>query len=190
LIISNIYLIIINMPIRELFAPNPLNPVLEEDPTIFLAGPIQGAPNWQANATELIRHKARLCPNDTVVANPRRAIIDPKKFNYAEQVAWEKQNLKRAAEHGAIIFWFAAQDPQEPYEEGRPYGKTTFGEFNRVVGWMDYDPSINVVVGMDAQYDGLSRRYIIELVNEKSLTKHTALEEVAEAAVAKAVFLG
>lgn len=178
------------MPVIETYAPNPVNPSLNEAPTIFLAGPIQGAPDWQSKATELIRHNAGLSPLGVVIANPRRPVLDSENFNYSEQVEWEKTHLRRAAEHGVIIFWYAQQDPGEPYEEGRPYAKTTFGEINRVAGWLDYNSQINVVVGIEPGFDGLSRRYTEELLLEKSIPQLTTLEQVAEAAVRITTSLG
>lgn len=72
-------------------------------PVIFLAGPIQGAPNWQEAAIGIIQG---LNP-DVVVASPRRNIDD--NFVYGEQVDWETAHLRRAAENGAIMFWLAKE---------------------------------------------------------------------------------
>ncbi|MEO2088207.1 MAG: nucleoside 2-deoxyribosyltransferase domain-containing protein, partial [Gemmataceae bacterium] len=78
--------------------PDPAGPV------VFLAGPIQGAPPWQADA---IRHLHELLP-ELHVANPRRG-YSPGEFDYAAQVDWETHHLRRAAAGGVILFWLAKE---------------------------------------------------------------------------------
>lgn len=166
------------MAVREI---QPTEYVDDPDvPVIFLAGPIQGAPNWQARAIDLIsdRWATLKRDGDLYIANPRRGEISDD-FVYADQVAWEKEHLRRAACLGSIIFWFAKQDPSEPYEAGRPYAKTTFGELNRVCGWLDYDPDISVVLGQEPGYTGTSDTYVRELAVEKELKVYDNLEFIA-----------
>lgn len=168
------------MPVTELYPPDTNTNVPPGDPVIFLAGPIQGGGNWQAAASHHLEAAWTLNDKGLWIANPRR----PRKvenFVYSEQVQWEKAHLKRAAEHGAIIFWFAKQDPDEPYEQGRPYAKTTFGELNRIIGWLDYDPDIPVVIGQEFGYTGTSDSYVAELIAEKQLPVYDDLAAVAVA---------
>jgi hypothetical protein len=113
---------------------------------IFLAGPIQGAPNWQGEAIELLNTNFH-------VANPRRDGYD-ESFDKDKQIEWEWDQLERAALHGGIIFWFAAQDFDLPYEEGRAYAQTTRIEFGEVFGWEKYNPAINIAFGIDPDYEG------------------------------------
>ncbi len=87
------------------------------EPTIFLAGPIQGALDWQASATELI-HK--LSPK-TNIANPRREYLDGE-FVYAKQVDWETHFLNLASRNGVILFWLAKEHTHNPE---RAYAQTT-----------------------------------------------------------------
>lgn len=153
----------------------------EREPVLFLAGPIQGAPLWQPRATELI---AALVTTgaDVHVANPRRGSLDAETFVYAEQVAWEKHHLTRAAKHGAIIFWFAAQDPTQPYEAGRAYAQTSRIEFGRVVGWKDYKPSINIAMGIEPGYNG-SQNYYQSCALEMGIPVFSTLEDTCIEAV-------
>jgi Nucleoside 2-deoxyribosyltransferase like len=92
-----------------------------EVPVVFLAGPIQGAPLWQEDAAQLI---VRAHP-DIVVASPRRLELVRGQFtddDYAAQVDWETTYLRRAGEHGCVLFWLAAEDHVVP---GRQYAQTT-----------------------------------------------------------------
>lgn len=75
-------------------------------PLIFLAGPIRGAPDWQKEATEILK-KLTL---DIHIASPRRPIKSDDEFtekDYHEQVEWEHHYLDYAAKHGLILFWLA-----------------------------------------------------------------------------------
>lgn len=85
--------------------------------TVFLAGPIQGAVDWQSKATEIIR---KLAP-EVNIANPRREYLDGE-FVYAKQVDWETHNLQTAAKSGVILFWLAKEHTHNPE---RAYAQTT-----------------------------------------------------------------
>ena len=90
-------------------------------PVIFLAGPIKGAPDWQAKAIRFIQ----MIDPRVNIACPRRGRLG-KKFVYEEQVDWETHYLRRAGKNGVIIFWLAKQAKRTP---GRPYAQTTRVEF-------------------------------------------------------------
>ena len=74
--------------------PEKINNIL---PSIFLAGPIQGAEDWQKEAAETIE---KVAP-DINIANPRR----PKKIDlsYRDQVEWESFYLERSAALGSVF---------------------------------------------------------------------------------------
>ena len=79
-----------------------------EGPLIFLAGPIQGAYNWQEQAISLINS----LDSEMNIASPRRRIKHEGEFTenmYNEQVDWETHYLNRAAEKGAVMFWLAKE---------------------------------------------------------------------------------
>jgi len=86
-------------------------------PVIFLAGPIQGAPDWQSTAEQAIH----VIDNSLVVASPRKE-YQQGTFVYEKQVDWETHFLRRAAQSGVIAFWLAAQTEPTP---GRSYAQTT-----------------------------------------------------------------
>ena len=74
-------------------------------PVIFLAGPIQGAPDWQSKATSTIH---AIDPS-IIVASPRRDYPE-ETFVYEKQVDWETHYLQVAGSLGVIAFWLAAQE--------------------------------------------------------------------------------
>ncbi|CAN5379415.1 hypothetical protein BH10PAT3_BH10PAT3_3000 [soil metagenome] len=131
---------------------------------IFLAGPIQGAQDWQAQAIDLL-------DTNFHVANPRHDYGDIvfDEAHKIKQVRWEKHQLVRAAQHGGIIFWFAAQDQSLKYEEGRAYAQTTRIEFGRAFGWKDFKPSVNISVGIDPHYEGGNDFYIRDTAAELNI---------------------
>ena len=75
-----------------------------EGPVIFLAGPIQGAPDWQSQAVEYIWKQ----DPEIAIASPRKDYL-PGTFVYEKQVDWETHNLRRAASQGVIAFWLATE---------------------------------------------------------------------------------
>jgi hypothetical protein len=86
-------------------------------PVIFLAGPIQGAPDWQSEAAAKIH---ALDPT-LIVASPRKDYAEGE-FVYERQVDWETHFLRKAGETGVVAFWLAAPDYETP---GRAYAQTT-----------------------------------------------------------------
>lgn len=88
-------------------------------PVIFLAGPVQGAPDWQPEAANIIHD----LDSKLIVASPRRdyeAAGIP--FQYEKQVDWETHFLRTAGRAGVIAFWLATQVEETP---GRAYAQTT-----------------------------------------------------------------
>ena len=79
--------------------------------TVFLAGPIMGAPDWHE---ELIN---KLKNENVIIASPKRN--KSKDFNYDEQVEWETTNLENA---DIIIFYLAKEKDNVP---GRSYAQTS-----------------------------------------------------------------
>lgn len=88
-----------------------------EGPVIFLAGPIQGGPDWQTTAAGFIHD---IDPEITV-ASPRKDYPEGS-FVYERQVDWETHFLRTAGKAGVIAFWLAAQVEETP---GRAYAQTT-----------------------------------------------------------------
>lgn len=88
-----------------------------DKPIIFLAGPIQGAPDWQKEALQIISSLEK----DLVIASPRREYIDGE-FVYDKQVDWETYYLNQAAKKGVILFWLAREEKHFPE---RAYAQTS-----------------------------------------------------------------
>jgi len=125
----------------------PLASVIADDlPVVFLAGPIQGAPDWQTEAAEKLLTRS----DRVIVANPRRGSLDEKDFVYAEQVDWESTHLRRAAQKGVLLFWLAAEIEPIP---GRAYAQTTRFELAEWKIRHQYE-NIQLVVGIEEGYSG------------------------------------
>lgn len=88
-----------------------------QDHLIFLAGPIQGAPDWQSTAAEIIHD----LDSSIVVASPRKE-YEEGSFVYERQVDWETHFLRKAGKAGVVAFWLANQTIETP---GRSYAQTT-----------------------------------------------------------------
>lgn len=99
-------------------------------PVIFLAGPIQGAADWQTFAINLI---AQNLPdqqrNPIEICNPRTT--GTWHGDYEGQVDWETKHLQRAYNNGIIVFWLAKQETH--YCE-RPHGQTSRFEIGEWFG--------------------------------------------------------
>jgi|SRR5579862_2022803 len=88
-----------------------------EEPVIFLAGPIQGAPDWQQDAAAKIHELDPII----IVASPRRDYPEGT-FVYEKQVDWETHFLRTAGRLGVVGFWLAKQTVETP---GRAYAQTS-----------------------------------------------------------------
>lgn len=145
-------------------SPNYANEKIDHDtPVVFLAGPVQGAPDWQSRFADILL-EAR---PDIIVASPRPKRDDSAHFDADKQVAWEIANRSRAREFGVTAIWFAAQDFTVPYPEGRSYAQTTRIELGETVGWLKAYPNLALVVGFDREYGlkgGGSEGYIRKLL--------------------------
>lgn len=143
---------------ERLLTPPYYTDVEDEPPIVFLAGPIQGSPDWQTpTASRLLANHDRL-----LVASPRRTELGTD-FNKRKQVEWELDHLWLALQLGGVAFWFAAQDHSLPYKPGRPYAQTSRVEIGAVSMAQRIEPKTRVWVGFDPQYSrngGGSEEYI------------------------------
>ena len=166
---------------ERIHLPPQHTPIPDQAPLIFLAGPIQGAKDWQTpTALQLSEHIPELH-----VASPRR--LSATGFDYNEQITWEKDHLKRSRELGVIMFWFAAQDPTLEYKAGRPYAQTSRIEIGRALGWHDSNP-FPLVIGIEPGYTengGGSERYFRSLAEEANIPVFDDLEEVIDQSILK-----
>ncbi len=114
-------------------------------PAIFLAGPIQGAVDWQSEAIKLIQE---IDPNITITS-PRRQVFD-EKFNYDEQVDWETHHLRRAGGNGVIMFWLARESEPIP---GRASAQTSRFELAEWKVKHERD-RVKMVIGIESGFSG------------------------------------
>ncbi|MBR9683764.1 hypothetical protein GOV03_04455 [Candidatus Woesearchaeota archaeon] len=117
---------------------------------IFLAGPIQGAYNWQEQAIETLQ---TLAPELYVASPRRREIIKKGEFTidmYNEQVDWETYHLRKAGENGAILFWLTKESE---HICRRAYAQTSRFELAEWKIRHERDGS-NLVVGIEEGFSG------------------------------------
>lgn len=88
-----------------------------EGRVIFLAGPIQGALDWQKEAAKTIRSLDK----NIYIANPRREYLGDD-FIYDKQVDWETHFLRTAGKNGVVMFWLAKE---HRHKCERAYAQTT-----------------------------------------------------------------
>ena len=145
-------------------------------PFIFLGGPIQGAPDWQAEAI-LIIHKIN---PEVLVASPRRPAFPPNAFE--EQVRWERHYLDIAGEphsRSAIMFWFPKEEVAVP---GRAYAQTSRWE---VATWKERHKTLGsqVVIGIEEGFSG--GRYMKSMLDAENpdIPLLNSLEETCKRAV-------
>lgn len=150
---------------------------------IFLAGPIQGAPDWQKEAITLFDKYGW---NDHVVASPRRD-EDSWQGDYEGQVEWEHHYLNRAAYKGTIMFWC----PKEAVHDcNRDYSQTTRQEMGKWFELSSESGYAPVVVGLGEGFPGA--KYIThDLTNHYShiLPIYSTLEDTVKGTIDKISYL-
>jgi len=183
--------------ISEELWPKVLSPGQEcfsNDVIIFTAGPVQGAPKWQARVPEimgtqieLLKELRELWLNDFKIADPSNYCGD-----FTKQVWWEYNFLERASRLGVILFWLAKP---EKTTLDRAYGQTSRFELGewvsnyekarvRVLDSGVIKRSVQIVVGVEEGFTGAN--YIRERVGGKlgpGLHIHDTLEETCFSAL-------
>lgn len=161
---------------ERFFTPPRELTILETTPLVFLAGPVQGAPDWQTTLAERI-----IDTSSMAVASPRRTAENQARFDADEQKAWEIAFRDRARKFGVTGFWLAAQDFTLPYPAGRAYAQTTRFEMGEAWGWRHYDPDVPIVVGIDPTYTdhgGGSESYMRTNCAHRGITVVDSLDEL------------
>ena len=118
-------------------------------PVIFLAGPIQGSPDWQSDASNLIH---AIDPT-LIVASPRKDYPEGT-FVYERQVDWETHFLRTAGRTGVVAFWLSAQVEETP---GRAYAQTTRFELAEWKMKHEYE-GVKLTIGIEEGFG--NARYI------------------------------
>ena len=142
----------------------PISPEMDyaDKKIVFLAGPIKGAPDWQAQA---IKDLADL---DVYVANPRRENVV--NFNLDLQVNWESRFLALA---DVIMFWIP---PKETDVSGRDYAQTSRFELAEWMAKTHYNHTRKqVVVGIDDAFFGKS--YIVKRLQAENVPVYSTYAE-------------
>lgn len=157
-------------------------PTWPADQMIFLAGPIQGAPDWQAEAVQIICS----LDDDVHIASPRRpgGFVELDLAGKLEQWAWERHHLLYVVKHGVTLFW-CANEAEHSCERG--YAQTTRYELGKQL-MRHFFMGARMVVGFDSKFSG--QTYLKDdILNEARLAGAeqlqicTSLRETCEKAV-------
>jgi hypothetical protein len=166
---------------------------LNNEPVIFLAGPVRNGGGWQKDALRIIRSKNSnvyiAIPDyanilgDEILSNSKKSL----EF-FHSQLEWEQNYLEIAENKGAILFWLPKQIGEMPIskESGfiKPYAQDTRSETG---GWgwglLRCKPKAHITIGGQEGYSGLS-------VTKRNFTKYAPhipfrdnLEQVCEDAL-------
>lgn len=144
---------------------------------VFLAGPIQGAEDWQRKAIDLI---SRRCPSFNI-ASPR-GDYSKRKFDYDVQVDWETHYLALASKSGAILFWLAKE---KEHICDRAYAQTTRFELAEWMTKYNFNKNINLSVGIEPGFSG--ERYLRKRIGQdcSEIVIYSTLEDVCENIIQK-----
>lgn len=142
---------------------------------VFLAGPIQGAPDWQAEAMRLLR--PILGGIDVSVCSPRRLGAFPEGA-YEQQVDWERFHLREAAGDGVTMFWLAKE---VEHDCKRSYAQTTRFELAEALTKHVMGYGGHIVLGIEDGFTGAKyiRKYVAD--HCPGIQIHTTLEATCKA---------
>ena len=85
---------------ERLYTPPYYPDIHDNKPSVFLAGPVQGAPDWQMPlARQLLDTRG-----DIVVMSPRRTHDDQARFDAEEQKLWEFTTRDYTRQLGVTAF--------------------------------------------------------------------------------------
>ena len=179
------------MPI---YLPKPivrLTPTFER-PLLFLAGPIHGGGDWQAQMAELLlKHEP-----GALIACPVRwdgahrlahHFYHPFAQAMNRQLVWERHYLKQAGLEpnvpGCVIFWLSFESTEDPHGGPEPYAMDTRREIGKFTAYAEMT-SVRMVIGGDRRFYGLD--VILFELNEafgEPIPFYERMEDVAAQAV-------
>lgn len=161
-------------------------------PFFFLAGPIRGGGDWQQR---MVYRLLETVGNDFTAANPCRYPQNHPLYHlrmpgeetfFKRQLEWERFYLEYAAKYaprGAILFWLAREDENDPRTEDLPYARDTLGELGEWRGRMMHDSSLRVLIGANPDFPGLD---VIHRCYKSAIGPHVhispSIEDLAERA--------
>ena len=166
---------------RQILVPPRYEP-LGMLPSVFLIGPIRGAPDWQGEATQCLtaRH-----PN-VHVFSPRSEMWsqglpkEEKDALFDAQVDWEHVHISHAIRHGVICAWIP---PEIETVEGRSYAQTTRFEMGVLFGLtmisklIGFVPGSEVRMAVGAHEEFSGRRYMQHTLGRSGVTIKSTFEE-------------
>lgn len=139
-----------------------LTPTIDS-PLFFLAGPIRGGGDWQAQMAESILDKEPsaliACPSRWT-ADHRLAKHFHQPFSQANnrQLVWERHYLRQAGLEsdvpGCVIFWLGLEDENKPHPGPAPYAMDTRREIGKFTAFAEM-MNVRMVVGGDRDFHGL-----------------------------------
>jgi len=135
--------------------PKTYVPMVEE-PLIFLAGPILGAPNWQDEAVDFLLSQE---PSLIVVSLRRkvrekiaRRVLKGDETFFPRQRAWERHYLNMASETGTTLFWLPGE---VEHDCSKSYGAMTRFELGQVMASYSEGNPVSFCVGSDGKFSEL-----------------------------------
>jgi hypothetical protein len=151
-------------------------------PIIYLAGPMEGAVDWQSEAIQYIHNK----DHRLNIASPRRPTLGKVPFTetgFHQQVDWEHFYLQRASEKGVILFWLAKE---VEHRCDRAYAQTTRFELGEIAVIHKFTGT-KVVVGIENGFSG--SRYIRKTLAKKypRIPVYENLKETCDTAIRLAI---
>lgn len=134
-----------------------------KSPLLFLAGPIRGGGDWQADMAEMIlKHEPSAhiaCPSRWR-SDHRLATHFHQPFSEGEirQLVWERHYLKQAGLEsrvpGCIIFWLGLESTTSPHPGPEPYAMDTRREIGKFTAFAEM-MNVRMVVGGNRRFYGL-----------------------------------
>ena len=131
-------------------------PLKRGDMWVFLAGPIQGAPDWQSSIEELPEIEGVTFLSPRRKNNPKGSEDSTNVFSdkdYAEQVEWETKGLRYC---DLVLFWIPSPIVDVP---GRAYAQTTRFELGENLA-----RGKNIILGVSEDIPG--RRYFLRKASD------------------------
>lgn len=131
--------------------------------TYYLAGPIRGADDWQAEAINIL---SELDPGCYVVCPCRytpdhplwkyRVVSSRGAKEFSRQTLWERKYMMFAAKYGCLIFWLPCESTVNPRPKSQgPYAQDTYGEIGRYSAIVSAQKDLKLCIGAEKDFPGL-----------------------------------
>lgn len=164
-------------------------------PLFFLAGPVRGGGDWQAQCCDellsIVPHFYVAIPCRYPDNHPlMRSRVSVTENQFGRQLPWEQHYIDIAAAHatirGCIIFWLALESETNPHPGPEPYAMDTRRELGTCIGRLMHEPSLRVVIGAEDGFLGLDQiQRSFSFVTKTDFPIYGTLEETVHAAIRK-----